>query len=331
MQASCSSDEITSPYPIIDSGMWATGDSLSSDIVWLDDEHILFDGKKYITSVEDRALIIWRIGKGFEYYKTNASGICFSQGTIRYTAYKNALHTKKDRTIFQGQFRKEKPIDESNARFFDKLNCRALDYRPVEKYGRGQLFLLEGHGYLDFGAAGDTHSKSPVLFYKDESSKPIELPFHKQEISSSQIKYYPFKQAYLIFGRYENQYALIKKKSLSGAIPQPLWWVYPDGDVEEVTIPPGPWLLGGSTFLRATKEGIFISYLGGKATSTSGQGIYFIKGDQFQKIVGGFAIAPAVSPDGCRVAYSHKRSSYESVSERNRMTLKVINFCEHLN
>ena len=323
-------NETKSLYPIIDSGMPATGDSLRSDIAWLDDEHILFVAGKPVTSDEDPALTIWEIGKGFERYKSNVSGICFSQGRIWYAAYTSRLHTKKNVTIFQGPFRQEIPVDQSGAHYFDRLNCRYLDERPVDKEGHDLMSLLDEHGYLDLAPTeNNINSTSSVLFYKKGMTDPIKMPFTINDINSSRIQYYPFKQAYLIFGRHKNQNALIKQKSLEGAKPQLLWWLYPNGKVEQVSIPPGPWLLGGSTFLRATKEGFFIAYLGGykSITRSSGQGAYFIQDDEIIKVIDGPVIAPTVSPDGCRVAYSHVPSWEQVISKKSQWTLNIINFC----
>lgn len=301
------------------------------DVVWMDDQRILFVGVKTPYSEEKPALWIWNIDEGFERYKPIVRSICYSEGIISYTAYKTPMYKKGEATYFYGNFREEKVTQFPKNGYFDRINCSILDERPGKKnkYGRGRLLLKDGYGVLDVGPGDMKNKRIPIYFSKDEASEPILMPFYIHQISSSQKRYYPFKDAHLLYGNYDNQNYYIENKSIDDAPPQKLWWLYKDGNVEEFTIPPGPWLLGGYTYIRAVRGGIFLVYFGNaKVEGWGGQGGYLIQGEKATKVIDGYLYGATTAPDGCRVAVSQAPGEEHSKYERQKkQTLKIIDFC----
>jgi hypothetical protein len=324
--AGCSSDETTSPYPIIDSGVLAKKTAFDG-IHWLDDKRIIFVGKKTYGLKEPFDLLIWDLKEGVSLYKQDVIGICHSQGIIRYITFNRET---RERKTFRGPMGKEQ--QEGPERYFDRINCRSLDTYPGESEGRSRFPLLDEHGYLDTGSHDQIGLYGPILYYKTNTDEPITMSFREEQINPILTRFYVFKGAYYIYGRHDHFDTVVteykKHRDIKKIPPLTTWWLYPSGQTEEVKIPPGIWFTGGSVLLRPTKKGIFLVYHGGvKSRRDPGdRGGYLIQGMNVSKVISGYITNPAVSPDGCMVAFSHAWSDEQERLPRGR-TLKVINFC----
>ena len=139
-------------------------------------------------------------------------------------------------------------------------------------------------------------------------------------------RYHGHQNAYLVYGRYFDESKAVKRGDYENAPPQLLWWLYPDGRVEEIHRQAGPWYAGGSLAIRSTKAGLFLAFLGGMTSSRNPghQGGYLVSESSVVKVIDGPTNSPVVSPDGCKVAFTHAPSNQES----SKRSLKVINVCE---
>ena len=295
----CSSeDKFEPPFPVIDSGYWAER-HLPNEIQWLDDERVLFVGKKADAGLDIQGLHVWHLRSEIRSYRERTSGLCLRGDTTWYT-YHPA--TSNEHTFYQGKFGEELP--HIRQRYSDNLNCRTLPAYPGSDVRQTWKLLLDGHGYLNVGKLAPFDELPPVWYHPSKTSQPIAMPFNRRQIIFESTYYYPFKDAYLLYGAHDNENQLVGREDLSQAKPHAVWWLHPDGQVEVVEMPAGPWVRGGSTFMVGTRKGIVIVFHGGEISphNPGTQGAYLVAGQTITRLLEGFITAPAVSPDGCRVA-----------------------------
>ena len=331
-----SGSESTVPYPILDSGVWATN-NWSGDVYWLDNERVLFLGGEHGKSVsrEHEALLIFDTTKNsVTIQKQNISSLCYRNGVV-------LLGQKVDQPaggpwkykFFRGPLGNEQPHEKESKDSLDPLNCRAVKHNAGYDRGHAGRYLLEGHGHLDFG---DKHAISrmnpPVVFFKETDSKGMALSFGVRQIEL--IEYYVFKNAYFLYGWFFDASTGVVTSPWPKTAPHPVWWLTPEGTVTEVMIPPGVWNAGGSVQFTPTQKGVLVTYHGGaKSDRDPGtQGVYLIQDNELaQKLIGGLVIRVGVSPDGCKVAFSHAPNAEADRPDRkNRRTLKMIDLCKEI-
>jgi hypothetical protein len=324
-----------SPYPVMDSGVWADWHGIASDIYWLDNNRILFktvkDNDKRRVSSGPFNLSIWdtKTNKVTPYTENvKALSVCYREGFIYYTLEDES----KDQRRFAGEFGKEKlfvPPNAKNARY-NEMDCQfQADLAPAEKLEGPKRhdveFLLHRHGYLDYGPRTEIRNLplgkgKPILYYRNGQIKPVSLPITNE--GTKMAEYYEFKDAYFIHelvgggGRWHGDSAIA-------------WWLFPDGKATEVKIPDGPYKQGGSVGLYPTRKGVFVRYDTFKSNKDPGEaGGYLVTGKNATRVIVGHLKGPVVSPDGCKIAFSyHAYPDATLVADPAPITLKTINFC----
>lgn len=325
------SGETTPPYPIVDSGVWATN-SYPGDIYWMDNERVLFLGSETSKPIgqDDQWLLIWDTKtNGITKYKQHVMNFCYRDGIIQYRTVTRQLDTgKRIWTFYRGKL-KEESIDTTQDRKEDKLNCRYISVWPRFKKGNTHAILLEGHGYLvlDETAPNVKFENYPLLYHKEENQESIPLPFRRYE--ADRVNYYSFRQAYFL---YPSSYFKDGSHILSWPTNVPIvtWWIYPDGKFEQVEIPLGAWTKGGLKFYPM-REGIFLVNRHSRSDRDPGDaGGYIVKGTNVRRVISGVLTdISTVSPDGCRVAFSHTPTSQnDRFDTKNKRTLKMIDVCQ---
>lgn len=307
-----------SSYPVVDSGVWADWHGYIQSIYWVDNDRVIFqtvkDNDKTRVSRGPFFLAIWELGKKVKPYTETANfvGVCVQEGIIFYALAADKKHSKR----FYGRFGEEKPYEFPRTKgvFFDESNCRPIDNQEIlakRQAGRAIKPLLDRHGYLDVGPIHEKPGvKEPATFYPSSQSKGIELPILGRDASI--IRYYPFKGAYLIHGL--NYGGGIKSKKF--------WWLYPDGKVEEHSIPV-------ETNPYPTRKGIVTTRGAPKLNrDSSAAGLYLWGGKEPVELLAGYAEGVQISPDGCKLAFSHHfYSDATLIKDPGRITLKLINLC----
>ena len=309
---------------MIDSGYWAER-HLPNEIQWLDDERVLFVGKKPGARREHKGLHVWTLGGDVVLYKLGARGLCLQGDTVSYIVRKNVGDVSG---YFQGKYGDETRRDRQS--YSDKLNCRTLSAYPGNEVDQVWKLLLDGHGYLDVGKLAPFNELPPVRHHSNDTVEPIAMPFNRRQIIREKTRFYPFKNAYLLYGPHDDEHQLVGRKDLSRTASQPVWWLHPDGNVEVIELGAGPWLRGGSVFMVGTHQGIVIVFHGGMISrrEPGDQGAYLVQGGNIRRLLKGYITAPSVSPDGCKVALSHSPSVYDDQPGKlNKRTLKIIKFC----
>jgi hypothetical protein len=102
----------------------------------------------------------------------------------------------------------------------------------------------------------------------------------------------------------------------------PVWWLYPDGRLDEIKLPAGHWL---QTVVVPTASGFATI----NTYFTIGQaGVYLIRGERVTRVLEGLVEQQAVSPSGCRMAVRHDPRPFETNARNYRhVTLKAIDLC----
>lgn len=328
-----SGSESTVPYPILDSGVWATN-NWSGDVYWVDNERVLFLGGEHgkPVSKEHEALLIWDTTKNsVTIQKQNISSLCYRNGVV-------LLGQKVDQPaggpwkykFFRGPLGHEQPYERDTNDLPDPLNCRMVEANAGHERGHSGRYLLDGHGYLDLGEKrAASRMNPPVEFFKETDSKGMALPFGVRQVES--IEYYNFKGAYFLYGWFFDAAVGGVTTLWPKTLPHPVWWLTPEGSVTEVLIPPGAWNAGGGVFFTPSQRGVLVTYQGGaKSDRDPGtQGVYLVlENGVTQKLIGGFVIRIGASPNGCKVVFSHApNAEADRPNDKNRRTLKMIDLC----
>ena len=326
--------EPASPYPIVDSGVWAST-NWSGDVYWLDNERVLFlgseDGKP--VAKEHEALVLWDTTKNsVTIQKHNISSLCYRNGIVLLgQKIDNPAGGPWKYRFFRGPLGEEQPYGQDSKDLPDDLNCRAVKTNAGHDRGHAGRYLLEGHGYLDLGdKRASPRMNPPVMFFKGKDSEGLALPFGVRQVE--RIDYVDFKGAYFLYEWFFNSSTGVVKIPWPNSSSHPVWWLTPEGKVTEERILSGVWNNGGSVRFDPTKKGVAITFHGGfKSYSDPGtQGVYLVREDgKVQKILTGFAIRVGVSPDGCKIAFSHAPNleADRRPNDKNRRTLKMIDLC----
>lgn len=324
--------EPKSPYPILDSSVWATN-SYPGDMYWLDNERVLFLGSETSKPIgqDDQWLLIWDTEKNsVTRYKQHVMNFCFRNGIILYRVVARQPDSgKRTWTFYRGKLNDE-VTDQTPDRKEDKLNCRYISVWPKLTKGKTHAILLEGHGYLvlDETSPNVKFENYPVLYYKAESEESIPLPFRRYQ--ADRVEFYPFKGAYLLApSSYFIEETSTHLTPWPPNVPLYTWWLFPDGKTEKVEIPLGPWTRGGLKFYPM-REGVFLVNRHSRSDRDPGNaGGYLVQGTSVRRIISGMLTdISAVSPDGCRVAFSHTPSpENDRFDAKNKRTLKMIDVC----
>jgi hypothetical protein len=322
------------PYSILDSGVWAST-NWSGDVYWVDNERVLFLGDASSKPVpkDQMSLLEWDTAKhSIIMLKQNISSLCYRNGIV-------LLGQKVDSPaggpwkyrFFQGPLGNERPQVKGDTDLLDHMNCRivknntANDKRPPGRY------LLEKDGYLGRSKKRppEQHANLPAMYFKEGESEGIPLPFGVRQIES--VEYYDFKRAYFLYGWFYDSAIGGVTTLWPRTLPHPVWWLTPEGSTTEVMIPSGPWNAGGGVFFTPSQRGVLVTYQGGvKSNRDPGtQGIYLVQENGgTEKLIGGLVHHLGVSPNGCKVAFSHAPNiEADRPDHKNRRTLKVIDVC----
>lgn len=323
----------SSPYPVFDSGAWADWHGYTQNIYWIDNDRVIFwtvkDNEKKRVSSGPFNLSVWDTAVADKV--TSRPGSANPSGSVKpYTEYYQSVtvciqggmihRTQKDAQgnvqRFYGKFGEEKTFEfpKTKGAFFDEMNCRPNDNPEIlakRQAGRAIKPLLDRHGYLDVGPIKRKPGvNEPAVYYPFGQPKGIELPISSQDANI--VRYYPFKGAYLI---HSHNYG-------GGTRSKGFWWLYPDGKVEEHSIPV-------ETNPYPTRKGI-VTRRGPAEPNrdTSAAGLYLWSGKEPVKLLAGYAEDIDVSPDGCKLAFSHYlHRDATLIKHPAPITLKAINLC----
>ncbi len=333
-----------SPYPVMDSGVWADG-IRNPEIYWLDNNRVIFKGSDEKEKTKHHTgkfnISIWELGKGIQVYaKDVVPGLCLnSDGIIYYGLLaKSPQGTEQYR---YGKFGSEqtfaKPAGVKKF-YWDRVNCKLTELTKIleQRKGRAITPLLDRHGYLELGPTGAGSSENNPITFSRTDGKVIELPLRRREVD--RVAYFVFKDAYFVYGEYYSSEAKGVTNVWPKKVTRYVWWLYPDGRVEAVKFPDGPWVketkpgsgyVTYNTVLYPTRHGYLLGTGKSKSTKDSGTvGAYLLRNDKLIKLVDGYFRSPAVSPDGCKVAFVHYPYADATIADDPApITLKAVDLC----
>jgi hypothetical protein len=179
-----------------------------------------------------------------------------------------------------------------------------------------------GAGFLDFGDTKKGLENTPIRLYRynAQQGEGLELPLKRRD-TGKRFPYYEFKRAFFVVSDY---YLHPRPKE----IPYPVYWLYEDGRVEKIAdIPWGPWRSSASFSPFPTRAGLIMAshnFNVRNANDIADAGLYLFVHGRVERIVKGWvdSLAVAVSPDGCKIAFT-----YAPVVTRRNNVLQAMDLC----
>jgi hypothetical protein len=322
-------------YSIQDTGLHA--DRTSSELVWLDNNHLRFYGYQ---AGEPQGPEFHGVPRliGADYYiwdrdanrvvtdpsLEGAKRICVQGDVLTFLTPSPTDETK--RLVVTREKGQETVRPLVNPEWFNRFSCRYYEHKPQWDRGHASLPLLEGHGSLFFK---DSRENNPILFFFPNNETGVPLKIGTRQVWHNLVKYAPFKDAYLLSpivyidpetGKEEPVGQWPKGK------PVQVWWLTPDGKVTTENIPYMPLMRGGSRGFLPSREGIFIySHKLDDIGKPGDAGGYLAQGDSVKKLITGLLENVSVSPDGCHVAFLH--DPYTAEPFYKRVHVKILSLC----
>ncbi|MCU0936641.1 MAG: hypothetical protein MUF66_11400 [Gammaproteobacteria bacterium] len=322
-------------YTLIDSKVPAA----DHQMYWIDNDRVLFLGGELIREGEHfgkykQALMIFDVGKReSSVYRSESRGnLCYSEGYVMYTAEEQG-----EKRRFAGEFgeevhtpwlTKEQAAEIPDARL-NYLTCRVFDYGPYKKAGKTVKPLRDGDGYLELGPPvhDEWTYKTPIRLVRGLDGVTLDLPIERRQ--TYHVHYAPFRGDYFLM-RFINQNATIE---WSGKGCEPIWWLRSDGGNEQECLPYLRILSLGLGHVVPWRDGVLFAYHRGVGQLSPGDGGLYVwkRYGLPRRVLPGVlsygAIGhPAVSPDGCRVAFGYARDM--SQDKPPTRTLRVLELCE---
>lgn len=328
------SSALAQAYPVKDSHRKVSD---SANIYWVDERRVLFEGFNERDIVRPdgykvllNSLYLWDVKSGaLEDQGEIAGGLCYADGYVRYRKWEEGAVGSKHGDLIAGKLGSQVRVDPTPPSVrIDLETCQLRkEPQPLPEWtlGKGVVRLRPEHGFLVVGSdiPNDRMRNTEVTYHPNGAMEGVLMPFKRREAHLTSVKYIPFKGAYFIEGDYfvanpQHPWGGYNKTPWPKDVPIPVWWLYPDGRVEEITLPTES-RLGDRTF--PAKTGIFYispDYLHHE------DGIFQVDGASVKRVVKGFVERYAVSGDGCRIAMNHDANFR---GKRGQGTVKVINVC----
>ena len=320
--------KISDHYDVIDSGY-----GVSEEFYWMDNKRIIFSGIKWDENNKNKGNYKWDFIHNI-IVEQDFKGLinCFFKNKIYYFSHTSKDH--KGRTVNHynlGEFGNEKEIKTTLYKMNDPdrklrktvrngFECSEIE-KPVSMKDRIYIPLLKKHGYLDFGPKGTGVDSSDDVFFYHSNGGKYKLNFQRKDVSAQLSQYVEFKNEYFFWDLItsnQQREEWKKNKCING------WWINPEtGQSYSECIPYAPWK--SSHIVTPTKKGLFLVNQNYSGDNPRDSGGYLYRNNQFKKVIKGLIMRVKVSPDGCKLALSHKLSRY--TNKKEKMTLKIIDIC----
>lgn len=294
-------DEVLNPtssmegaYPVKSSGMYGGG-------AWMDNHRVIFAGvdeavKNDNQNVGGRVIKIWDVDTGYIHQYKVGGLSCYANGLITVSRSVIDGTPSKIRSIYShGKFgvevetKDEFPPDCYQRRTeFVKTH---LESHPEDLIG----LLMPKHGFFVWAKRdfypGESRTKNVyysnrIVLYTPEK-EPLEIPAAGIKLRGDTV-YYPFANAYLLS---------VKESPTEG-----IYFLSSNGRLIFQKNP--------ATYPRKRISGVYLTRRG-LLWATSDifgdvPGMYLSRGDQIKKISSDSLRSGVVSPDGCRLLYTHR-------------------------
>ncbi len=244
-------------------------------MAWVDEDILLFGAYE---KTEKRTLYSWNAKTGdIKKIADNAVSPCTYRGFISYIVIRGDVRFRREGKLGEEvEIVEPRPLHPNYVVF----RCRLI---PKAEWSHEWPELpLEAGGVLKFPSKGEDRSAVRMKFYPEGKKTAIDLPFYSTQMLSASTQYSEYLGAHWI-----TRHTGLKSETEPGRI----WVIYPDGRVDTIDIPAGPWasLLGN----YPAKDGWILR---------NHNGVYFWSTGEVRKVLRGLADDAAISPSGCRVA-----------------------------
>ncbi len=139
----------------------------------------------------------------------------------------------------------------------------------------------------------------------------------------STLLYYPHRNAYVLRTQHY-------QSPLPEGVRTTLWWIYPDGRVEEIVsyTRDKSWPLANANSFIPARSGVY--FIGADTTLTSYVGLYglfrYYDDNKRRRVVAGRIGPWALSPDGCKLAFGN--DDRRRVDGARQYKLQVVDLCK---
>lgn len=324
-------------YVLKDSGIPA----IDAPLWWLDENRIVFSGYKdtkegqpgqeHTGSAQKYPSFIWDIehNKVSKFNMPEQSArLCFNGNYISYI--RPASDEEDIWMLVSGKMGEEQESLFPKHYWFNRLSCRYYAEKPDWMGSRSTFPLLEEHGFLDldFNTEPDVIGGHTKIVLHRPGGGSVPLPIWRKQIDTWNIRYAPFLNAYVLYGHeYVDKTTGQSHSSWPEGKPYQVWLLMPEGKVTEVAIP-NQRGVGGPAGFYAIRGGIFMPTSDvTKFGEQGGTGGYVVKEEKVSRVVKGMLFNPAVSPDGCKVAFLNVPQGYGAL-KTGRIALQAVNVCE---
>jgi len=326
----CREKESKSPYKIIDSEIWAE-ESTTESTGWIDNNHVLFITNKTLKPSGSipmaTHLTVWNPDSGKVDFYQQAFGMkCVRKGEVLFWENNGPKwkEPKWESTIYRGPVNnpQEHPAPSPDMRIDSSFDC---DWVPGKSSGMAPIkaphkYKLNGENYIELVELLTDDSPGKMVYYEKPGAKGKPLPFYLN--LSYRISYSEFLNAYVIVG--DKRSVKLKPDTRS------FWLLARDGNLSRIDYPQAM-LKGSVKQIYPLKCGYLAHYGQEKyeLNDPGDNGLWLIRGERSDCLIVGAIHAVSVSPDGCRAAFIHSRTSNEYFSQKKPYrTVKVINFCK---
>lgn len=297
------------PYKVMNSGVTS-----NDEIFWLDNNRIFFySNEKLAPFGGPRKGVVWdtSTGKFTIHHQFGEWGrvICVRDTRVFYSILdKNT----RDATYYFGPLGEGRgyPPPGEDMRIDPYFNCDWVPKKANGPVNPGEDFprryKLRDENYIE--ELGDRKRDSKehrrMIYRERDGDRGTEMPF---DFVEHNITYNQFLDAYVV-----NPRNVVYPKT------DFYWVIERNGTIKEHRYPQLWTKLQGR--VHPLREGYLIYC--GEAKRGAGTSLFLVRGGKTERLMEGFINHISISPDGCRIAFTHAKNVMQ------RTTLKMINICK---
>lgn len=308
---------------------------------WIDNERVLFlgdYGEKWSHPENSipysmYEVTVWnaKTDEKQRYHKS-LSRFCYADGRLAITKEQMAAQKSLHAYGTLDSIEKEWVTTQGNAGIpFDFESCREREQKPswldLDWKVFGYIPLRPNGGYLIAHYGFNEIFSEPIRWYAHKDAVPVELPWSRSQ--GSNPTYYAFKDAWLFQVEHAQCYkgapeevCAFAKNAKGWPIVKAMVWLYRDGRIEEHSIAEMPRSVSNK----------FIPFRDGFIEDRFNRdldiaGLYQVLPKEGPKLHSGLTDRWAISPDGCKLAFTPMNFSGMPEKYLQTKTLKVLELC----
>lgn len=322
------------------------------EIAWLDNDRLLFPAKPIVTvEGSERGEIGYRdesAGRGVYVWNVGADSLSrmddlhlgwkivfgYCDGVLHYATRES--NDDKEWVLKMGPIGavRDVPRDGRWREIIGRCKPKLIEQdrlRPEHNNTDHKILpLRKEHGYLYSGRCKNSGCSNiveqdavkPALFVRPGSDPPIVVPWLGKQTPENGIPptYYSFADVYVVNPARHPSIAVGHVTGWPQGQTKPIWLLSPSGQSRAIELPWSRYLSGEPVL---TKAGL-VNIVGVISTSTHESGGFLYQDGKLVKLYDHVAIAYAVSPDGCRLAYVPNHHD----KGKTPLFPSVIDFCK---